>query len=141
MSLFLSNPPTEPAQDLLEWHDLADAAEEELRLDRPDLYEDLWAWMRHRVDHVGDAAFVAFCRWPGWPPLIGPPPDCWVNREPISVEHRWAIWERDNFTCQKCRARRYLSIDHKMPRSRGGNNRPSNLQTLCRSCNSAKGAR
>ena len=141
MSVFLQDPPTKPAEWLDDWHELAESAEEELRLDRPDLYEALQVWMDHRVTDLKAPAFVAFCRWPGWAPLIGPPPDCWVNREPISNALRWEIWERDNFTCQKCGSRQRLSIDHKMPRSKGGNNRPSNLQTLCRSCNSAKGAR
>lgn len=34
-----------------------------------------------------------------------------------------------------------LSLDHIHPHSRGGSDQPENLQTLCRSCNSKKGAR
>lgn len=54
---------------------------------------------------------------------------------------RWEIFERDNFTCQRCGARRWLRVDHIYPESLGGTLDPSNLQTLCRSCNSRKGNR
>jgi len=52
---------------------------------------------------------------------------------------RWQIWERDNFTCLKCGARKCLTIDHIKPWQLGGDKtNPDNLQTLCRSCNSTK---
>lgn len=54
---------------------------------------------------------------------------------------RWQVWERDNFTCQHCGSRRYLAIDHIIAVSKGGANDISNYQTLCRRCNSKKGAR
>jgi 5-methylcytosine-specific restriction endonuclease McrA len=57
---------------------------------------------------------------------------------------RWRILARDNYTCQHCGAtgaRAELTIDHITPVSVGGTNAESNLQTLCRSCNSRKGAR
>lgn len=54
---------------------------------------------------------------------------------------RWQIWERDNFTCQHCRCRQFLTIDHIQAESAGGTLDPDNLQTLCRSCNSTKGYR
>jgi len=54
---------------------------------------------------------------------------------------RWAIWERDDFTCQHCGVRRYLTIDHVLPFSRGGDSGEGNLHTLCQRCNSKKGAR
>lgn len=54
---------------------------------------------------------------------------------------RWEVWERDNFTCQHCGSRKYLSVDHIIPESRGGTLEIENLQTLCRKCNSSKGAR
>lgn len=62
-------------------------------------------------------------------------------KQPIPNDLRWAVWERDNFTCRHCGARRDLSVDHIVPESRGGAMALDNLQTLCRSCNSRKGAR
>lgn len=61
------------------------------------------------------------------------------NKQPIPPNIRWAVWERDNFTCQICGERKYLSIDHIYPESKGGTLEFSNLQTLCRQCNSKKG--
>lgn len=54
---------------------------------------------------------------------------------------RVAVYRRDRFTCLHCGARRTLSIDHIHPFSKGGTTEFENLQTLCRSCNSRKGAR
>jgi 5-methylcytosine-specific restriction endonuclease McrA len=54
---------------------------------------------------------------------------------------RWEVMERDNFTCQICGSRKYLAIDHIIPEVKGGKIEISNLQTLCKSCNSRKGVR
>jgi DNA-binding transcriptional ArsR family regulator len=59
----------------------------------------------------------------------------------IPSELRWQVWERDNFTCKHCGKRQFLSVDHIHPESAGGQATLDNLQTLCRSCNSRKGAR
>lgn len=63
------------------------------------------------------------------------------QKQPIPRDLRWAVWERDNFTCQTCGSRRYLTVDHIHPESKGGELTMENAQTLCRSCNSRKGAR
>ena len=63
------------------------------------------------------------------------------KKMPIPPELRWEVWERDNFTCQHCGARRFLAVDHVFPESLGGEMTAENLQTLCKSCNSKKGAR
>lgn len=59
----------------------------------------------------------------------------------LSDTVRWDVWERDDFRCQACGTRRDLTVDHIIPRVAGGSNETENLQTLCRSCNSSKGAR
>lgn len=61
-------------------------------------------------------------------------------RKPISEAVRWTVWERDDFRCKHCGSRRFLTVDHIEPVIYGGTNDPSNLQTLCHSCNSKKWA-
>ncbi len=56
-------------------------------------------------------------------------------------KHRNAILERDGYRCCICGSTEDLTLDHIVPVSRSGSNGPDNLQTLCRSCNSRKGAR
>ena len=53
---------------------------------------------------------------------------------------REQIIRRDG-CCQMCGTEERLSVDHIVPRILGGDDNPSNLQTLCSSCNSAKGGR
>jgi 5-methylcytosine-specific restriction endonuclease McrA len=43
--------------------------------------------------------------------------------------------------CACCRNRRKLTVDHIVPLVKGGSNWPSNLQMLCKPCNSSKNAR
>lgn len=63
------------------------------------------------------------------------------KKEPIPKEIRWAVWERDDFTCKHCGSRKDLSVDHIEAESKGGKMTLDNLQTLCKPCNSRKGAR
>lgn len=74
---------------------------------------------------------------------------------PLKRSHALRIFRRDAGVCQKCGARvkfggncvspfdkiKSGAVDHIMPRSRGGQNTDDNLQLLCMSCNSQKGAR
>ena len=54
---------------------------------------------------------------------------------------RTAVFERDMYRCVKCGDHKDLSADHIHPESKGGKATFDNLQTLCRPCNSRKGAR
>lgn len=46
---------------------------------------------------------------------------------------------RDNNTCQYCGSKKDITIDHIMPKSRGGKNSFENTVASCFSCNNAKG--
>lgn len=59
----------------------------------------------------------------------------------IPNDLRWAVFERDNFTCKICGARKHLHCDHIHPESKGGEATMENLQTLCSRCNRSKGSR
>lgn len=54
---------------------------------------------------------------------------------------RQNIFKRDRHECQYCGATKDLTLDHVMPRSRGGNSTWNNLTTACKKCNSYKGDR
>lgn len=59
-----------------------------------------------------------------------------VNRSVIR-----SVWDRDGWACIRCGSHQNLTVDHRVPVSLGGSNDPENLQTMCGSCNSSKGAR
>lgn len=63
------------------------------------------------------------------------------GRRHIPDDLRMAVYERDGFLCLHCGTTENLSLDHIHPYSRGGQDTLDNLQTLCRPCNSRKGAR
>jgi hypothetical protein len=54
---------------------------------------------------------------------------------------RLMVFTRDRYRCKSCGAGKKLTIDHINPVAKGGDESFENLQTLCRSCNSSKGAR
>ena len=60
--------------------------------------------------------------------------------KPVKL-NRKRIFKRDNNECVYCGSKRNLTIDHIMPRSRGGKNTWSNLVTCCSNCNLRKGNR
>ena len=51
------------------------------------------------------------------------------------------IYKRDEYKCQYCGDRRpeRITLDHIIPRSKGGGNTWKNMVTCCFSCNNAKG--
>lgn len=55
---------------------------------------------------------------------------------------RREVFIRDNFTCQYCgRMSHDLTIDHVIPRSRGGKHVWENLTSACKPCNHRKGGK
>lgn len=66
----------------------------------------------------------------------GPGTAAWIPR-PV----REAVFARDGHACVLCGTSEDLTIDHVYPRLLGGDDGEGNLQTLCRSHNSSKGAR
>lgn len=54
---------------------------------------------------------------------------------------RGRIYSRDNHECAYCGIKKNLTIDHVIPRSRGGGNSWENLVTCCANCNIKKGDR
>jgi hypothetical protein len=64
-----------------------------------------------------------------------------LTRAHISKTVRAAVYARDGHRCLDCGATDRLSLDHIIPWSAGGSDKPDNLRTLCIPCNSHKGAR
>ena len=51
---------------------------------------------------------------------------------------RRAVFARDGWMCQYCGARTSLTVDHVIPRSKGGTHTWDNVVAACRRCNSRK---
>lgn len=51
------------------------------------------------------------------------------------------VMRRDGHTCQYCGSKTGLTIDHIIPKSRGGQDSWENLTTACKTCNNVKGNR
>ncbi|WP_194776606.1 HNH endonuclease [Pararhodonellum marinum] len=49
------------------------------------------------------------------------------------------LYRRDNHECVYCGSRKHLTIDHVLPRSKGGQTNWKNLVTACHRCNTQKG--
>jgi hypothetical protein len=60
------------------------------------------------------------------------------HSRPLKI-NRKRIYKRDNNQCVYCESKKHLTIDHVIPKSRGGNNTWNNLVTCCLSCNLKKG--
>src|SRR5271156_6060785 len=52
---------------------------------------------------------------------------------------RRAVFARDNWTCQYCGTRGNLTVDHVIPRSKGGGSTWDNIVASCAPCNRRKG--
>ena len=54
---------------------------------------------------------------------------------------RFNVFLRDKFTCQYCGARKNLTFDHLLPKSKGGLTNWENVITACSTCNVQKGGK
>jgi len=66
------------------------------------------------------------------------------RRREQSGMKRLRIYMRDKFRCQYCGEKKgvdELTLDHILPRSRGGDNSPLNIVTACLKCNNRKSNR
>jgi 5-methylcytosine-specific restriction endonuclease McrA len=59
-----------------------------------------------------------------------------VHRRKIT---RRAVFARDGWTCQYCGSRSNLTVDHVIPRSKGGSSSWENIVASCAPCNRRKG--
>ena len=67
-----------------------------------------------------------------------------IPRPVTLAPSRRAVMARDNYTCQYCGAtpgRGLLTLDHVVPRSKGGTTTWENVVAACRTCNMKKGDR
>lgn len=82
----------------------------------------------------------------GWGDVAKPGPRTWVHASRRAWDHLAKtlapmVFDRDGHRCRQCKATEDLTVDHIIPLVRGGAHDEGNLQTLCRPCNSRKGAR
>lgn len=64
------------------------------------------------------------------------------NQKQITRFSRMNIFLRDNFTCLYCGhqfAKSFLTLDHVVPKSKGGGKTWNNIVTACKDCNRIKG--
>ncbi|GAK59980.1 hypothetical protein U27_06967 [Candidatus Vecturithrix granuli] len=77
-------------------------------------------------------------------PKKTPPAKTKTRREGMSKKLRWAVFARDDFTCQYCGRKPpdvILEADHKISVKNGGVTSLENLITSCETCNRGKGAK
>ena len=55
--------------------------------------------------------------------------------------NRREVLRRDKYTCQYCGSMKHLTLDHVMPRTKGGKHSWDNVVIACVKCNSKKGDR
>jgi hypothetical protein len=66
----------------------------------------------------------------------------YVHHRSKSVKvSRTRLYRRDNYECAYCGQKKNLTIDHIIPKSRGGQNTWENLVTCCSTCNRLKSNR
>ena len=75
-----------------------------------------------------------------WPSIVRLSAYVRVHGRRIMISRK-NILRRDRFRCQYCGSRERLTVDHILPRSRGGRDTWENLVAACTPCNNQKGNR
>lgn len=86
-------------------------------------------------------AMIPSRAWFEWHWARGIGVGCESRRPPVPTHLRLRVYGRDGFACVTCGSIEDLTLDHTLPYSLGGRETYENLQTMCRPCNSRKGAR
>jgi len=60
------------------------------------------------------------------------------HRTRLNKPNRSRIYKRDGYECVYCGSKKHLTLDHVLPKSRGGTNEWTNLVTCCSKCNRQK---
>jgi hypothetical protein len=60
------------------------------------------------------------------------------HRTRLNKPNRSRIYKRDGYECVYCGSKKNLTLDHVIPKSRGGSNEWTNLVTCCSKCNRDK---
>lgn len=89
--------------------------------------------------HVGRALRSSVARYP-WPSVVRLRGYVRVPYRKVLLTRR-NLLRRDGHACQYCGATERLTLDHVLPRSRGGPETWENLVAACTRCNNRKGSR
>nr|WP_228702796.1 HNH endonuclease [Salisaeta longa] len=94
--------------------------------------------------HVVESVPGQYIRSPSthlpWPSIVRLKSYARVPFKRVMLSRR-NILKRDRHTCQYCGAKDRLTIDHVLPKSRGGRDTWENLAAACVACNNRKGDR
>lgn len=117
-----------------------------LNIESRQLYLELQELHRNNTIRIDDLSFQIFPSEQQWikiPPVLSPYQRARKAAD-IHLRNKSArdrIFNRDGWKCRECGSEENLTIDHIISVKVGGSNKDSNLQALCKSCNSRKGAR
>ena len=89
--------------------------------------------------HDGHALRSATASYP-WPSIVRLRSYVRVPYRTIQLTRK-NVLRRDRFHCQYCGGRDHLTLDHVVPKSRGGRDTWDNLVAACIACNARKGCR